>query len=53
MLINLSGDPEILEDLANDDKFIGVVLDHIVVRIIHPHVQRSVAISKSSNHLRV
>ncbi|KID92057.1 putative domain UPF0507 [Metarhizium guizhouense ARSEF 977] len=30
MLVNLSGDPEILEDLANDDKFIGVVLDHIV-----------------------
>ncbi|KAK2589930.1 Protein hgh1 [Conoideocrella luteorostrata] len=30
MLINLSGDPDILNDLAKDDKFIGVVLDHIV-----------------------
>ncbi|OAA48384.1 putative domain UPF0507 [Metarhizium rileyi] len=30
MLINLSGDPEVLEDLGKDDKFIGVMLDHIV-----------------------
>ncbi|KAG5950049.1 hypothetical protein E4U53_005520, partial [Claviceps sorghi] len=30
ILINLSGDPDVLKDLASDDAFIGVVLDHIV-----------------------
>jgi hypothetical protein len=31
MLINLSADPEVLEDLVKDDKFVRVMLDHIVV----------------------
>ncbi|QPG94701.1 hypothetical protein C2857_006761 [Epichloe festucae Fl1] len=30
ILINLAGDPDVLKDLVNDDKFIRVVLDHIV-----------------------
>ena len=31
MLINLSADPEVLDNLAKDEKFIDVILDHIVV----------------------
>ncbi|KAG6003168.1 hypothetical protein E4U21_002282 [Claviceps maximensis] len=30
ILINLSGDPGVLKDLASDDAFIGLILDHIV-----------------------
>ncbi|KAG6291751.1 hypothetical protein E4U09_003803 [Claviceps aff. purpurea] len=32
ILINLSGDPDVLKDLVNDDAFIGVILDHIVAQ---------------------
>lgn len=31
ILINLSADGEILENLATDDKFLEVVLDHVTV----------------------
>lgn len=31
MLVNLSADPEVLDNLAKDEKFIDVILDHIVV----------------------
>ena len=31
ILVNLSGDPEILENLATDDKFLDVILLHITV----------------------
>ncbi len=37
ILVNLSGDQEILENLATDDKFLDVILLHITVR----HVMRS------------
>jgi len=29
ILVNLSGDPEILENLATDEKFLDVILLHI------------------------
>lgn len=40
ILINLAGDPDVLKDLVNDDKFIGVVLDHIVVSLLCPRKSR-------------
>ncbi|KAG5981129.1 hypothetical protein E4U55_003265 [Claviceps digitariae] len=32
ILINLAGDPDVLKDLASDDAFISVILDHIVAQ---------------------
>jgi hypothetical protein len=34
MLINLSGDEEVLKFLATDEKFLGIVFDLIVVCVI-------------------
>ncbi|KHN97045.1 putative domain UPF0507 [Metarhizium album ARSEF 1941] len=53
ILINLSGDPEVAEDLVNDEKFIGVILDHIVVRLVQPKSTSPPTTSESSNRSRL
>lgn len=34
MLVNLSGDQQILENLATDDKFIDMIFSHIIVGLL-------------------
>jgi hypothetical protein len=52
MLINLSADPDILDDLVKDDKFIGVMLDYIVVRMALAMLSVSVPLKTSSDNVQ-